>query len=111
MQQVHPAPLQLTADELWAHNSLTAELERLRPAADGAPADSKQMMTVRGLSGAMRSLAEAEMREDNERYISARFGDANSFAIPMSVTVIRNKAIIPDFNSPNVILYRWPDAA
>jgi hypothetical protein len=29
----------------------------------------------------------------------------------MSVTVIRSKVMTPDFNSPGVILYRWPDAA
>jgi hypothetical protein len=52
------------------------------------------------------------MREDNEHYIATQFGDAKSFALLVSVTVIGNKAMTPDFNSPSgVILYQWPDAA
>jgi hypothetical protein len=61
----------------------------------------------RGVYGAVRSLTDAELRDGNERYISAQFGNARSFAIVMSVKVIRNKAMTPDFNSPNVILYKW----
>ena len=61
----------------------------------------------RGVYGAVRSLTDAELRDGNERYISANFGDARSFAILMSVKVIMNKAITPDFNSPDVVLYKW----
>jgi hypothetical protein len=61
----------------------------------------------RGVYGAVRSLTDKELRDNNERYISANFGDARSFAIVMSVKVIKNKAMTPDFNSPDVVLYKW----
>jgi hypothetical protein len=65
----------------------------------------------RGVYGAVRTLTDAEMRKENEHFISTQFRDPKSFAILVSVPVIRNKAMTPDFNSPGVILYRWPDAA
>lgn len=80
------------------------------------PLNASRTLTIcngihsRGVYGTVRSLTDAEMREGNERYISTEFGDAKSFAILVSVTVIRNKAMTPDFNSPGVILYRWPAA-
>ena len=61
----------------------------------------------RGVYGAVRTLTDAELRDGNERYISTHFGDSDSFAIVMGVKVIKNKAITPDFNSPNVVLYEW----
>jgi hypothetical protein len=64
----------------------------------------------RGVYGVVRSLTDAEMRESNERYLSTQFGDAKSFAILASVKVIRDTAMTPDFNTPGVILFRWPDA-
>jgi hypothetical protein len=83
------------------------------------PLNASRTLTIcngihsRGVYGAVRSLTDAEMREGNERDISTKFGDAKSFAILVSVTVIGNKAMTPDFNSPSpdVILYQWPDAA
>jgi transcriptional regulator with XRE-family HTH domain len=60
-----------------------------------------------GVYGAVRALTDAQMRENNERYISTRFGDARAFAILMSVPVIKNRAMTPDFNSPDVVLYKW----
>jgi hypothetical protein len=81
------------------------------------PLNASRTLTIcngihsRGVYGAVRSLTDAEMREGNERYISTQFGDAKSFAILASVKVIRKKAMTPDFHSPEVILYRWPDAA
>lgn len=65
----------------------------------------------RGVYGAVRSLTDKELRDNNERYISANFRDARSFAIVMSVAVIKNKAMTPDFNSPNVVLYKWAQDA
>jgi hypothetical protein len=29
----------------------------------------------------------------------------------MSVQVIKNQAMTPDFNSPDVVLYKWPEGA
>lgn len=65
----------------------------------------------RGVYGAVRSLTDKALRDSNERYISANFGDARSFAILMSVKVIKNKAMTPDFNSPDVVLYKWAQNA
>lgn len=67
----------------------------------------------RGVYGAVRSLTDAALRDSNERYISTAFGDdARSFGILMSVKVLKNKAMTPDFNSPDVVLYQWArDAA
>jgi hypothetical protein len=81
------------------------------------PLNSSRTLTIcngihsRGVYGAVRSLTDAEMREGNERYISTQFGDAKSFAMLVSVMVIRNKAMTPDFNRPGVIVYRWSDAS
>jgi hypothetical protein len=65
----------------------------------------------RGVYGAVRTLTDAAFRDGNERYIANRFGDAGSFAILMSVEVIKNKPITPDFNSSNTVLYTWSQDA
>ena len=78
------------------------------------PLNSSRTLTIcngihsRGVYGAARSLTDAQLRDANERYISANFGDSASFAILMSVPVIRNKTLTPDFNMPGVVLYQWP---
>jgi hypothetical protein len=60
----------------------------------------------------VRTLTDAQLRDGNERYIATKFGDAESFAILMWVKVIKNDAMTPDFNGPDVVLYQWtPDAA
>ena len=77
------------------------------------PLNASRTLTIcngihsRGVYGAVRSLTDAELRDGNERYLSANFGDARSFAILMSVKIIKNKAMTPDFNSPDVVLYKW----
>lgn len=66
----------------------------------------------RGVYGAVRTLTDAALRGGNEHFIATNFGDAKSFAILMSVKVIKNNAMTPDFNSPDVVIYQWaPDAA
>ena len=62
----------------------------------------------RGVYGAVRSLTDTHLRDVNERYISEKFGKSTTFAILMSVKVIENKAVTPDFNSDGVVLYQWP---
>ena len=70
------------------------------------PLNASRTLTIcngiysRGVYGAVRSLTDARLRDGNERYISANFGVARSFAILMSVKVIKNKVMTPDFNSP-----------
>jgi transcriptional regulator with XRE-family HTH domain len=61
----------------------------------------------RGVYGAVRSLTDAQMRDGNERYVSKNFGDTPSFGILMSVKVIKNSAMTPDFNIPGVVLHQW----
>lgn len=78
------------------------------------PLNSSRTLTIcngihsRGVYGAVRSLTDAHLRDANERYISAHFGHSDSFAILMSVQVIKNRAMTPDFSSGGVVLYEWP---
>jgi hypothetical protein len=65
----------------------------------------------RGVYGAVRTLTDAVLRDSNEKYISKNFGDARSFEILMSVQVIKSHAMTPDFNSPDVVLYKWAQDA
>lgn len=62
----------------------------------------------RGVYGAVRALTDKALRDANERYICAHFGDSDSFVILMSVKVIKNQAMTPDFSTPGVVLYQWP---
>jgi hypothetical protein len=81
------------------------------------PLNASRTLTIcngvhsRGVYGAVRTLTDEAMRDSNERYISTNFGDAQSFAILMSVKVIKNKVVTPDFNSPDVVLYKWAQDA
>ena len=65
------------------------------------PLNSSRTLTIcngihsRGVYGAVRTLTDTHLRDPNERYIAANFGDATSFAILMSVQVIKNKTITP----------------
>jgi hypothetical protein len=78
------------------------------------PLNSSRTLTIcngihsRGVYGAVRSLTDKQLREANERYISTNFGNSTSFAILMSVKVINNKTMTPDFSSGGVVLYQWP---
>lgn len=77
------------------------------------PLNSSRTLTIcngihsRGVYGAVRSLTHTHLREANERYITAHFGNSESFAILMSVKIIKNKAMTPDFSSNGVVLYEW----
>lgn len=79
------------------------------------PLNANRTLTIcngihsRGVYGAVRTLTDAELRDGNERYISKNFGDARSFAILMSVNVIKNQTMTPDFNSRDVVLYKWAE--
>jgi hypothetical protein len=77
------------------------------------PLNSGRTLTIcngihsRGVFGAVRTLTDARLRDTNERYISSNFSP-ESFAILMRVKVIDGKAMTPDFNTPDTVLYRWP---
>jgi len=78
------------------------------------PLNANRTLTIcngihsRGVFGAVRTLTDKQLRDANERYIAANFGDSDSFAILMSVNIIHNEVMTPDFSSPGVILYQWP---
>ena len=78
------------------------------------PLNSGRTLTIcngiysKGVYGAVRSLTDTHLRDANENYISMHFGNSPSFAILMSVQVIKNKAMTPDFSSDGVVLYQWP---
>lgn len=78
------------------------------------PLNSSRTLTIcngihsRGVYGAVRSLTDAHLRDKNEQYISQHFGHSGSFAIMMSVKMITNQVMTPDFNSDGVVLYQWP---
>lgn len=77
------------------------------------PLNSSRTLTIcngihsRGVYGAVRSLTDTHLRDSNERYITANLGNSTSFAILMSVQVIRNRTMTPDFNSDGSVLYQW----
>lgn len=81
------------------------------------PLNSGRTLTIcngihsRGVFGAVRSLTHARLRDGNERYISANFGNSDSFIILMRVPVIERETMTPDFNNPDGILYQWPQGA
>jgi hypothetical protein len=78
------------------------------------PLNANRTLTIcngihsRGVYGAVRTLTDANLRDSNEHYIAANFGDSDSWAVLMSVKVIKNQAMTPDFSSPGVVLYQWP---
>jgi hypothetical protein len=80
------------------------------------PLNSSRTLTIcngihsRGVYGAVRSLTDAHLRDANEQYISKHFGNSGSFAMLMSVKVMRNQVMTPDFSSDGVVLYRWPQS-
>lgn len=77
------------------------------------PLNSSRTLTIcngihsRGVYGAVRSLTDAQLRDANERYISGNFRNSDSFAILMSVQVIKNTAMTPDFSGDAAVLYQW----
>lgn|GEM_PF-446327 len=81
------------------------------------PLNSSRTLTIcngihsRGVCGAARSLTDEQLRDANERYISANFGNSASFTILMSVGVIKNTTITPDLSMPGVVLYQWPQGS
>jgi hypothetical protein len=81
------------------------------------PLNSSRTLTIcngihsRGVYGAVRALTDAQLRDANERYITTHFGNSGSFVILMSVQIINNNVATPDFTSPGVVLYQWPEGA
>jgi hypothetical protein len=101
----------------WAdaeHTVLTEDVGLLARVPN--PLNSSRTLTIcngihsRGVYGAVRSLTDAHLRDANEQYVSKHFGHSGSFAMLMSVKLIGNQAITPDFGSDGVVLYQWPQS-
>jgi hypothetical protein len=63
------------------------------------PPGHMQRHSQTGSYGAARTLTDADFRDGNERYIVSKLGGADSFAILMSVKILKNRVMAPDFNS------------
>jgi hypothetical protein len=80
------------------------------------PMNSRRSLTLcngihsRGVLGAVRSLTDARMRDANEDFLAARFGDQEAFGILVRVTVVEGRAMTPDLNQTETRLYEWPEA-
>jgi len=79
------------------------------------PLNSNRTLTIcngihsRGVYGAVRTLTDARLRDSNEQYIADNFGYPENFVILMSVQVIEERTMTPDFNNPDVVLCKWPE--
>jgi hypothetical protein len=60
----------------------------------------------RGVFGAVRCLTDANVRDENERYLAERFPD-EEFAMLLRVPVVTNETLSPDLQNPNSRLYEW----
>jgi hypothetical protein len=64
-----------------------------------------------GVLGAVRTLTDDKLRRQNERYLAARFGSEDRFAILMRVPVLRGTTMTPDLRNESMRLFEWPDNA
>jgi hypothetical protein len=60
----------------------------------------------RGVFGAVRCLTDANVREDNERYLAERFPD-EEFAMLLRVPVVTNETLSPDLQNADSRRYEW----
>lgn len=78
------------------------------------PLNSNRTLTIcngihsRGVYGAVRTLTDLHLRDANEQYIAKHFGHSKPFAILMSVKMLGNQVVTPDFNIDGNVLYQWP---
>jgi hypothetical protein len=61
---------------------------------------------TRGVFGAVRTLTDASVREENEKYLAERFPDSE-FAILLRVPVVTNETVSPDLQNPASRLFEW----
>jgi hypothetical protein len=61
---------------------------------------------TRGVFGAVRSLTDASVREENEKYLADRFPDGE-FALLLRVPVVTDETVSPDLQNPASRLYEW----
>jgi transcriptional regulator with XRE-family HTH domain len=64
-------------------------------------------ITSRGVHGAAQCFIESHLRETNEQYLQAAFGNVESFCILMNIPVQNNTALPPNLWRENTRLYEW----
>lgn len=62
----------------------------------------------RGVLGAVRTLTDAQLRDNNEAYLASRFAGESEFGLLLRVPVFRGEACTPDLTSEYHRLYAWP---
>jgi hypothetical protein len=62
----------------------------------------------RGVLGAVRSLIDPAVRDDNERYLEEMFSESDRFVILMRVPVLGGQTVSPSLKSPGTVLFQWP---
>jgi len=66
-------------------------------------------ITSRGVHGATLCFTDRRVRDANERYLKATFGNSNAFCIAMNIPVRNNVALPPNLWREDVRLYEWSD--
>jgi transcriptional regulator with XRE-family HTH domain len=64
-------------------------------------------MYGRGTYGAVRALTDDGIRERNFRYLRSRIGDHDSYCVLTRISVIEGKALTPDWELGDDILFFW----
>jgi transcriptional regulator with XRE-family HTH domain len=62
----------------------------------------------RGVLGAVLSLTNAAVRDDNEQYLEERFAGSDRFVVLMRVSVLGRTTVSPAFESQGTVLFSWP---
>jgi transcriptional regulator with XRE-family HTH domain len=64
-------------------------------------------ITSRGVHGAALCFTDGHVKDANEQYLSAAFGNSDAFCILMRVPVRRAAALPPNLSDPDIRLYEW----
>jgi transcriptional regulator with XRE-family HTH domain len=78
------------------------------------PFNSTRTLTIcngihsRGVLGAVRTLTDPRLRDQNEEFMAERFG-TGEFAMLIKVPVVKGYAIAADLRKDGRILFAWPD--
>jgi len=63
---------------------------------------------TRGVLGAVLSLTDPAVRDDNQKYVEETFSSSDRFVILMRVPVFGGKTVRPALRSPGTVLFSWP---
>lgn len=64
-------------------------------------------ITSRGVHGATLCFTDPNVRGDNERYLTERFGNVHEFCVMMNVLIANNAALPPNLSLENACLWTW----